>query len=328
MISNSKNPCLGMSGLHPWGIEETHKLLREINGLYTVPYIDYHIWYNGKENLKPEDAPAFYDKVISLNSEYRQILRFSPIPDDKRAEFVKMIIERYPNVWGVAPVSEIASAEEAAKTIKSFREILPDIRLVGPHYPTSYNVEYMDTLLKLGAIQCLDVIAMHDYYACPGRGTIPPPPWDGMPYAHPNEAMDYFPNMFNRINWLKEKYVPFLRPNFNDGIKIIYAEYGLYSGNVNDAKLAALVSRYTGVPLILSSPQGPMGSYPYCHAIYTKQEDGSVTGKWNDAVNMLLETMELPIEKVVEVIHSAIDTPKKKRVWWKQIFYKLFGWFK
>lgn len=238
-----------------------------------------------------------------------------------------MIAERYPNVWAIQPTSEIADVNEAAETIKAFREILPySTRLAGPGHCTAYPVEYMDTLLKLGAIQCLDVITLHDYYACPGRGTAPKPPWDKMPYAHVNERGDYFPSMLERIKWVKEKYFPHLRNVYDH--QLIYGEYGLYQNNPNDAKLAALVSRYTKVPLILSSPSSPIDNYPYSNGIYIKQDDGFYRGEWTEAMKVFLETMALPDDKINELIHLAREVPKKKRKWWQQILFKLFGMFK
>ena len=289
-----QNPLIGVSGPHPWDYPQVNNFLKTLNPTYTCPYIDYDVWMNGTSHPS-WDGPKFYDAAYNLNQGYKMILGFSPIPLDKIATFVPMVLARYPNVWGVAPVLEQNAAISIAQ-IKEFRRVLPNARLVGPNLYTSYRVDYMDALLNGGAIACLDVLAMHDYFGCPGRGTSQPQPW-GV-YFHPTDPIHtdvpITPNLRGRIAWLKS-YLKYTRKVFKNDHDVIYTEFGLFVNDPNDAKTVAQISKETNVPIVLSSPNtpsGPTSVSDFANGVYGEIVNGAFTMDWSLAIKNFLAEME------------------------------------
>ena len=318
------NSLIGQSGFHPWDAPTTHEFQHTIKSTYCIPSIDYNWWVNGT-NSEGWDGPRFYDEVYRLNKDHNMILTFGDIPEDKFVEFVQMITKRYPT-WGVSPICEIEDPVKSSKIIKQFRAALPEVRLVGPNLMNDYTPGYMDYLVSTGAMGCLDVVSMHDYFACPGNGSAPKAPWDKLPYFHPNASVNGYPNLLGRIRWM-ESYVKHLRQSTFAGPKVILTEYGIYNVNVDDAKQAALVSKFTGVPLILSTPHSPNTIYPYSNGVWDLT---TMIPSWSLPIQEYLKTMDFSDEKVKSemLIYFPDIIPPKKRTWWQQILFKLFGLYK
>jgi len=296
------HPLIATSGLHPWDSAVTHNLLRSLNPTYVRASINYNRWAN---------EIAFYDRQYDLNKEYKIILTLDNIPLDKIAALVPEILNRY-KVWGVTPVNEDEDATSAANRIKEFSRVAPEARLVGPDLQNDYSPSYMDELVRQGALACLDVLAMHDYFAVPGNGLAPPPPWDGLIYSHPDKIVNYygFPNLKGRINWLKS-YIPHTRKKFTDGPKVMITEYGTYINDLNDSILAAKISKDTDVPFVFCYPNGPAGtgtpsSYPYFHGMYSADLSSAV---WSDPMLAYLNEIKVDLiinsEQRVELSLSA-----------------------
>ena len=313
------NSLIGQSGFHPWDEASTHAFQHTIKSTYCIPSVDYDRWHGTEYGVK------FYDEVYRLNKDHNMILTFGDIPEDKFVEFVQMITQRYP-AWGVSPICEVEDFVKSSNSIKAFRAALPDVRLVGPNLMNDYTPGYMDYLVSTGAIGCLDVISMHDYFACPGNGSGPKAPWDQLPYVHPNASVNRYPNLLGRIRWM-ESYVKHLRPSTFDGPKVILTEYGIYNANVDDAKQAALVSKFTGVPFIISTPHSPVQIYPYSNGVW---DPVTKNPSWSLPIQEYLKTMEFSDSDVTAGMLTYFPEllPKKKRTWWQQILFKLFGLYK
>jgi len=284
-----KNPLIGVSGPHPWDTNEINNLfIKSLNATYSCPYVDYNWWMNGTS--QPSwDGPRFYDEVYRLSKDYKMIWGFGTIPPDKISTFVPMILARYPDIWAVAPLLEAADVNQASEIIKTFRAILPDTLLVGPNYPNDYAPAYMDALVKSGAIACLDIIAMHDYFGCPGNGSVPPQPWGA--YSHPFDRVNApTPNLKGRIEWM-QSYLKHTRQGFN-GHKVILTEYGIYINDANDGYQAARICKEMDVPLILSTPNSPAyqsWSLPFGNGVFTQQTNGTFKMEWSPAVQGFLK---------------------------------------
>ena len=326
------NPLIGCSGPHPWEYPAINEFLKTLNATYSCPHVDYNWWVNGTDNKgwKGGDGPAFYDDVYNLHKAYKMIMGFGPIPPQKLEEFVQMIAHRYPEVWAFSPLLENGDAIETDRIIKAFRAALPNARLVGPNLYTSHHPAYMDELVRLGTLGCLDILAMHDYMGCPGRGTAPTKPWGE--YGHPTQVLDYghTPDLMGRIEWLRS-YVKYTRNVFPDDPKIMYTEFGIYSGDINDAKLAAVISRLTEVPFILSTPNSPVGITPFSNGVYGPNVGGVFTTNWSPPVQEYLKTMDLPLSEIKNLLPPAPVLPvvtSKKRTAWQQLMFKLFGLYK
>lgn len=271
------NPLLGGYYNHPWDLRVTHQTnnLRGQLYEYFLSSLDYNIWTNGSGGLPyptNNNGPAYYDLLHSLSSGLgKEIMAFYNVPTNAISSFVPAIVARY-SPWAVQPINEKNNAGVAANTIKLFRLALPTARLIGPAYPNDYAPAYLDQLVASNAIQQLDILAMHDYFAVPGNGSGAGPPWPTN-YIHPdttNWAYAGYPNLIGRINWMKS-YVPYLRTNYNDIPKVWITEYGVYVNDPNAACRAAIILREAGV---VAFPWGAMveagrsNSAAYCHAFY------------------------------------------------------------
>jgi hypothetical protein len=246
--------------LQPTDTPQAHALQSKVDAEYILFSISYDQWTNGL-------GPSYYDDQAALasNNVSKFLFKFDQdLPTNAISSFVPEILARYPFAWAVIPINEETNVGVASDTIKIYRNVLATNILLGPSVQNTYSPAYMDALAASNALQLLDGIDMHDYFACPGNGGLPTngPPWTTNYYVHPQDTpTNYvgYPNLQGRIDWMRT-YTNQLRTNWPAIPKVWVAEYGLYIFDTNDAVTAAAIFRDNQVPVFVWLSCG----YPSC----------------------------------------------------------------
>jgi len=308
------NPLVGTTGLHPWDSTVTHDLLRSLNPLYMRMSVNYGRWQNEIQ---------FYDQQYALNSMYQIILCLETVPLDQIETFVPMILDRY-KVWGVTPVNEDENAARTAQRILEFHRVVPEARLIGPDLQNNYSPVYVDELVRLGAIGCLDIIAMHDYFAVPSTP-------ESLVWYRPDEIVTYWglPNLPARIAWMKS-YVLRLRKKFTDGPKVMITEYGTYINSVEDSVRAAQISKATDVPFMFCVPNEPAGlpgSILYAQALYSNNNTEARWAPPMEAYLVEINTPKVVVPPPVFIPPPVVVSPRRIKLSWLKKFWRFWSFW-
>lgn len=178
------------------------------------------------------------------------------------------------------------------------------ILLAGPKLSQSYIDSYAVAMYNKGAWSNLDLIITDDYYACPGNGGYTNgmcnpdgsctngtcTSWSGTnclaystntftTYYHPYNAAGGNPNLQARILDMQK-----WAATNNITQPVVFTEYGLYSGNVGDATYAAAIFGINHAVCIFSSPNGPMGLFPWNNGL----GGGVSNAYWDAAMNAFM----------------------------------------
>jgi len=209
------------------------------------------------------------------------------------------VIQRYTNeIWGTEAYSEpdslgitnyIAYLTTARYVIDSlgYHE---KIKLCGPSLSQSWMNSYLSNLWVLGVISNIDVVTAHDYFACPGNGALTTCNPQGIcagTYAHPYESPSPgYPNLPGRIANMHYWAAVAGATNL-----VIFTEYGLYSGETNDAAVTADIAAANDCVLCLSSPEEPFGSLPWNHLLSNGWDTAMIefllTRNWIDGATLV-----------------------------------------
>jgi hypothetical protein len=146
------------------------------------------------------------------------------------------------------------------------------IRLLGPSLSYDYIDGYASVMYADGTWSNLDVIAAHDYFACPGNGVA------GIvtgAYVHVTDSPGVgYPNLAGRIQNMQT-----WAATNGASSTVFLEEYGLFSGDAGDARLTAQIVSSNKAVMILSNPNGPVGQDAWNNAL-----GGGVTQAYWDAV--------------------------------------------
>jgi hypothetical protein len=276
---------LGMQALDPLDTTHTHALQQALNPRFVKAGVD---WSLASTNWSRADS------IMALNANYNIIVRFFITNSVAESNALVATIARYTNeIWGVDAYGEpdatlgtdnTSSVTLYSSYVKMARYVINQagyngkIRLIGPSLSQSYVDGYCSNLYSLGVLSNLDVIAADDYFACPGNGQCD---IDG-PYTHPNDSPGAgYPNLAGRIADMQYWASQAGATNF-----VLLEEYGLYNGDTNDATATrAIVATNQACAILLSDPQGPIGSCPWNNAL--------VNGLWDTAI---LNLTTCPVE--------------------------------
>jgi hypothetical protein len=275
-ISFCPQPWIGEQALDPLDTSQTHALQRQLNPRYVKVGID---WSLASTNW------SRCDSIFALNANYNIIVRFFIANTIAESNALIATIARYTNeIWGVDAYGEpdatlgtdnTSSVTLYSSYVKMARYIINQagyngkIRLIGPSLSQSYVDGYCSNLYTLGVLSNLDVIGADDYFACPGNGACT----NAGPYTHPNNSPGVgYPNLAGRIENMQYWAARAGATNF-----VVLEEYGLYSGDTNDATtVRTIVTTNQACAILLSDPQGPIGTCPW--------NDTLPNGTWGAAI--------------------------------------------
>jgi len=278
---------------------------------------------------------AYIDNLFSGNAKYNKILCFYQTDVATFSNSLVHTIARYMDtIWGVDAYSEPedgslgtpyspAQWSNYVAYVNTARYVIdqagygrgrspgvPQIRLLGPCDVNDWVDGVLSNLYcNFGrAFSNLDVIAAHDYFACPGNGCCKhgmcnadglctnycPPnitdPASGTNayspcclYVHPTDSPGPgYANLAGRIQNMQ--YWASVAGATN---LVILEEYCLYSGDVNDARTTAqILGSNQNVAIVLSSPNNGMGtasSCPTANALSNATWDAAMTAFMNEA---------------------------------------------
>lgn len=278
---------IGTTALNPGDSAITHATQATIRGLYTRFTFD----YGGTSNNW-----AFNDTLVTNNAAYKIIAAIQNTNDPSvYSNAVKQIFTRYTNLWGWLAYGEpdfsAASATNYAGYVKLARYLIgpkgSTPRLCGPSTANDFLDGFLN-FLPIVALTNLDVIDAHDYFATPGNGSFtnvtcfPSGVCTGATYAHPTDSPGAgIPPLDGRISnmW-------FWATQAGASSNVIIDEYGLYSGDANDARLmAGIVARNQPCVILLSTPQGPVGQQPNNNGI--PDINGNIIGFWTPVTELM-----------------------------------------
>jgi hypothetical protein len=273
-ISFRPRPWIGVQALDPLDTSQTHALQRQLNPSYVRMAID---WSLASTNW------SRYDAMFALNTNCNIILLYYGTNVLAESNALVATIARYTNaIWGVdafnEPDGNLGSVTNYVPYVTMVRYVINHagyagkIRLLGPSTANSWIDGYASNLRALGVLSKFDVIAAHDYFACPGNGACT----NAGPYTHPNDSPGVgYPNLAGRIQNMQ-----YWAAQAGAANVVVLEEYGLYSGNTNDAFTTAQIAATNNCVLILNDPQGPIGLCPWNNA----EPDTT----WSPAIRQLL----------------------------------------
>jgi hypothetical protein len=303
----AQHPLLGLSGgLNPWDNIVTLDLLRNMvpQPTFACFTLGFRRWHKIKE--WPEQAQVygqeFYDATYELNKHLRLIAVMTDVPREELKTWVPMILAKYPKIEAVVCTNEDPVYERCAESIVKFAESLPDVNLGGPGIWRTHHPAYFDVLIKMGALQKLKWLCMHDYSTCPGLGdNLAMDLWEVRPHYQPDDGYDGMPNLPERLRILKS-YLPLLRTDRSTGWPVLMlTEVGVYQRDAPAATRLAQICRESEVPFILQNPEGPAatpGGWTYANTLYTRDDGGNLQAQFTTALLEFLNAMGTPAGEI------------------------------
>lgn len=278
---------------------------------YAFFSLSYARWYH------KDYGPGFYKTLFDQNKEFTLLVDMSDVPVSEMNWAADRLAE-FPQIRAISPCNELPAWEDSAKAIFRFRAALPKARIGFPSLWCSWNPPYMESLIRVEALQEANDIWMHDYKATPGNGHNDhagrPDLWSTMPRVHPdNDANDGTPNtpkLEKRLELLQE-YAKLCRKDFVDDIpNVMLTEYGLFSeAEPAEAKRTVEILTKKGVPAVLSDIVGPVGWFSFSQAIYEVVNGVTVGAHWTPAMNAFLaalrDGMPMTVDGAVAKLNEA-----------------------
>ena len=275
---------IGLQALDPSDTTNTWNLERTIGARFVKAGLD---WSLASTNW------SRFDQIMSLSAGQHVIVRFFGTNAIAESNALVSSIARYGSqIWGVDAYGEADApppngwtnsitdtCTNLAKYITMARYVINQagyngkIRLIGPSLSQSYVDGYCSNFYALGVLSNLDVIASDDYFACPGNGQC----INSGSYVHPaNSPGSGYPNLAGRIENMQYWAAQAGATNF-----VILEEYGLYSGDTNDAVETRQTLATNNCVALLSNPQGPIGTCPWNNA--------EPNGTWGPAIPAVMQ---------------------------------------